>query len=349
MSTPQSETMMHALPRPGCPYRVTDLSISARSQPLSSQVLCALRFGGDSDSVDDDPRRILLPLLPLDEVSAVGELWLSAEPVQSGWVHDLGYAENGQIMMVQLQVPEAQLVRMENAVREVYRRLIRFISGAGYPHLLRVWNYLDRINQGEGDAERYQRFCAGRYRAMADTDGFEHQLPAASAIGSRDGSGLRLFALAARQPGLQVENPRQVSAFNYPRIYGARSPSFSRATWVPWADGVQLLVSGTASIVGHATVHAGDPQAQLRQAVANIETVRAHAVRSHLPGVDPVLLQLESCILYVRRESDWLGLQAMLPELFGSLPVRVLAGDICRRELLVEVEAMYRQTSELVC
>lgn len=335
---------MPRLLHPDCPYRMTDLSIDARSQPLSAQVLCALQFGGDS--VDDDPRRILLPLSPMDVTSTVGELWLSAVPVRSGWVRDFGYAENGQVMMVQLQLPEAQLSRMEDTVCEAYRRLIRFVSGAGYPHLLRVWNYLDRINQGDGDTERYRRFCAGRYRAMADTDGFEHQLPAASAIGSRDGSGLRLFALAARQPGLQVENPNQVSAFNYPRIYGAHSPSFSRATLVPWADGVQLLVSGTASIVGHATAHPEDPQAQLRQAVANIETVRGHAVRSRLPGVDPAHLQLESCILYVRREADLPGLQALLPELFGTLPVRVLAGDICRRELLIEVEAIYRQIPE---
>lgn len=341
MSTPRSETAMPRLVYPDCPYRITDLSIDARSQSLPARVLCALQFGGDR--ADDDPRRVLLPLSPLDAVSTVGELWLSTVPVRSGWVRDFGYAENGQVMMVQLQVPETQLNRMEEAVCEIYRRLIRFVSGAGYPHLLRVWNYLDRINQGDGDAERYRRFCAGRYRAMADTDGFEHQLPAASAIGSRDGGGLRLFVLAARQPGLQVENPNQVSAFNYPRIYGTRSPSFSRATLVPWADGVQLLVSGTASIVGHATTHPGDPQAQLRQAVANIETVRDHAIRSRLPGTDPAQLQLESCILYVRRETDLPGLQALLPELLGTQPVRVLAGDICRRALLIEIEAIYRQ------
>lgn len=342
----------HNQPAPGqewpqCPYRIDSLPPEALAQPLPSDALCAVQFGDAQDH--DDPRRIVLPLRPLGPRADAGELWRSALPVHSGRVRDLGYAENGQVMMVQMHLPESAMQPMEQAVCDAYRQLIRFLAGAGYPQLLRVWNYLSDINLGEGDAERYRRFCVGRHRALADTDGFEYQLPAASAIGSRDDSGLRLYALAGRQPGLQVENPRQVSAFRYPRIYGERSPSFSRATWVPWDDGAQLLVSGTASIVGHATVHPGDTLAQLQQAAANLETVRDHAMRSHCPGVDPASLQMESCVLYVRDDADLPALLPLLPALFGTVPLRVLAGDICRRELLVEVEAMYRLSVGAAC
>lgn len=326
---------------PACSYRVVRADTAQRGVPLDQRVLCTLQFGGAVD--ERDPRRLLVPLQPLIEDARLDEWWISSTPVRYGWDGEIGYSENGSVMLLQLHLPEACLESMEAAVCALYQRLIRYVEDSGYPHLLRVWNYLGDINRGAGDAERYRRFCTGRHRALEQTGTLNQPFPAATAIGSRGDDGLRLFALAARHPGQRVENPRQVSAFKYPRHYGPRSPSFSRATWAPWADGAQLLVSGTASIVGHATVHADDPRAQLQQAVANLETVRAQAVKTQLPDSDPSRLHLESCFVYVRRASDLPELQPLIAELFGGVSARVLGGDICRSELLVEVEAIYRQ------
>ena len=49
--------------------------------------------------------------------------------------------------------------------------------------------------------------------------------------------------------GTPVENPRQVSAYRYPREYGPQSPTFARAL-LPPSPRVPLLLSGTASIDG---------------------------------------------------------------------------------------------------
>lgn len=331
---------------PDCPYRVEPGVPAALPEPT----LCAWQFG-DASSIDGDSRRVRLPLRPLWAVntSVVGELWLGSAPLRHGWQGNLGYAGNEQMLMVQLHLPEAALSDFEGAVCAVYQRLLQFTAAAGHPHLLRVWNYLSSINDGDGDAERYRRFCAGRYRALAQMPGFELGLPAASAIGSRAGDGLRVFALAGPAPGLQVENPQQVSAFRYPRDYGERSPSFSRATLAPWRDGAQLLVSGTASILGHATVHAGDAAAQLRQALDNLEAVRDQALRTHLPALPPAQLPLASALVYLRHADDLPALQPLLARRLGGVPLRVLAGDICRRDLLVEVEAVYRQSPEAAC
>ena len=35
-----------------------------------------------------------------------------------------------------------------------------------YQHLLRIWNYLDDINSGDGDDERYRVFCSGRSEGL---------------------------------------------------------------------------------------------------------------------------------------------------------------------------------------
>ena len=245
--------------------------------------------------------------------------------------------------MLHLRLADAELPVLEDVVRGCYEELDEVVTSLGFPHLLRVWNYVSGINRGEGDAERYRQFCVGRFAAIARRRGFESQLSAASAIGSADG-GFTLLALAARRPGLQVENPRQVSAFRYPRIYGQRSPSFSRATLVPWADGAELLVSGTASIVGHASVHAGDPLAQLEQTAVNLEALRAQAQGRATGTGDELRPQFYT--LYLRHAEH---LQTLLPTIsqrFGDAPLQVLIGDICRRELLLEVEAIYRAVPE---
>ena len=92
-------------------------------------------------------------------------------------------------------------------------------------------------------------------RAFAD---FPQTLPAGTAVGTMSGP-LKIHFLAARQPGTHVENPRQVSAYEYPRVYGPCSPSFARATLRPSISGSHLLIAGTASVVGHVSEHIGDP------------------------------------------------------------------------------------------
>jgi chorismate lyase/3-hydroxybenzoate synthase len=305
---------------------------------LPAGTLCAFVYGAEAGR-SADARLLPVPLAALLG-SGSRDLWLSRGQVEHGWDGDLGYSGDGELLMLQLRIEEAELAPIEEAVYRVYRRIGDFIAARGYPELWRVWHYLGEINQGEGDAERYRQFCVGRYRALNDHPGFEMRLPAASAIGSR-GGGLTLIAMAGKRPGQQVENPRQVSAFRYPRVYGPRSPSFSRATLLPWADGARLLVSGTASIVGHATACAGDTVGQLRQTVSNLQALLAHAVQTYLPGRDAREFRAESYSVYLRREEDLPQVLPELGKLFGDTPLQLLAGDVCRRELLIEVEATY--------
>lgn len=321
---------------PRLPYRIEN--VGPANGPLPAGALFEFRFA--ATPADSDPRRVAVDL-PILAGGAGGELWLSRFPVQHGWEGDIGWAENGAMLMMQLRVDEPALGNMEEAVCEAYLRIAAFLQRRGYPELWRVWHYLGEINEGEGDAERYRRFCVGRYRAVAGNADFESRLPAATAIGTR-GGGLQLVVLAGKRAGWQVENPRQVSAFRYPRPYGQRSPSFSRATLLPWADGPHLLVSGTASIVGHATAFAGDVEAQLRQTHGNVQALLAHAVHTRLPGREAREFAAESYIVYLRDPADLPRVAATLEELFGDAPRRVVIGDICRRELLIEVEAAYR-------
>ena len=79
--------------------------------------------------------------------------------------------------------------------------------------------------------------------------------PRRSAI-SATHTGCRSICWPATRPAARVENPRQVSAWRYPRQYGRTPPSFARAMMLPAQDA--LAISGTAAVVGHASAHHDD-------------------------------------------------------------------------------------------
>lgn len=216
---------------------------------------------------------------------------------------------------------------LEEISRDVYRELIARVRDAGFPYFVRVWNFVGSINEVE-ERERYQLFCAGRHDAFVSA-GYHHDvdLPAASAVGM-PGRGLITYFLAAREPGEQVENPRQVAAYNYPPQYGAKSPSFSRAT--VWRD--LVFVSGTSSVLGHATVHEGDVDGQLDETLSNIEVVLGRTGRT--------LRDVTAAKTYVRNAADY---EAISARLAGVFPVNLyLEADICRQDLLLEIECVAR-------
>src|SRR5262249_30695489 len=126
-------------------------------------------------------------------------------------------------------------------------------------------------NEVDAGLERYRRFCRGRADAFEGWHGplFQSRLCASSAVGS-GGGGVRGWVLPRREPGLPREKPRPVSAHSYPPRSGPRSPSFARATRCPPEVGPWLLLSGTASIVGHRSVHPGDVRRQLDETLRNL-------------------------------------------------------------------------------
>lgn len=326
-----------------CPFRVTDAAPDRLAGGLDAHVLACLHYG-DGVAHVDDPRCVPIRLERIDD-AGVAELWISDEPVRIGESDGIRYAANRSVLFGWLHLPESELVEMERSVLRAYVRLDQFINGSGYPHWLRAWNYLAHINVGAGDEERYRRFSLGRYNATALKPGFEGKLPAATAIGTR-GEGLTICFLVGKHPAVQVENPRQVSAFRYPRQYGPRSPSFSRAVLQHWRDSSVLFVSGTASVVGHATLHPGDATRQLEETLANVEALLANAAR--LGDLPPAGFAPDAFKLYVRRPEFYEEVAAVVRErLMTQGPVAVLQGDICRTDLALEVEAVYRCRGDL--
>jgi enamine deaminase RidA (YjgF/YER057c/UK114 family) len=163
-------------------------------------------------------------------------------------------------------------------------------------------------------------------------------VPAASALGSPAGSPISIYFLAARRPPKMIENPRQTSAYHYPPKFGRHSPIFSRACVLSESAGTNLFVSGTASIVGHETIHQGDVAAQTRETMTNINALLGEANR--VVGSARYSLDGLKFKVYVRQPSDLGAIEeALSKSLQSSTPIVYLQADVCREDLLVEIEA----------
>jgi chorismate lyase / 3-hydroxybenzoate synthase len=225
------------------------------------------------------------------------------------------------------------------ATETAYREIFGVLKETEHRHLIRIWNYLPEINREADGDERYRHFNSARQLAFRNSgQAIMGSVPAASAVGSPAGSPISIYFLAARRQPKMIENPRQTSAYHYPLKFGRHSPMFSRACVLSESAGTNLFVSGTASIVGHETIHPGDVAAQTRETVANIDALLKEANR--VVGLPRYSLDGLKFKVYVRQPSD---LRAIEGALSGSLqsraPILYLQADVCREDLLVEIEA----------
>jgi enamine deaminase RidA (YjgF/YER057c/UK114 family) len=140
-----------------------------------------------------------------------------------------------------------------------------------------------------------------------------------------------------------IENPRQTSAYHYPPKFGRHSPTFSRACVLSESAGTNLFVSGTSSIVGHDSIHQGDVAAQTRETLANISALLDEANR--VMGSARYSLDQLKFKVYVRRPSDLDSIEAELAKsLRPTTSIVYLQADVCREDLLVEIEATGEST-----
>jgi chorismate lyase / 3-hydroxybenzoate synthase len=229
---------------------------------------------------------------------------------------------------------------LQRATEIAYQEIFDVLNETEHRHLIRIWNYLPEINAQAGGDERYRHFNSARQMAFRKSGrATMGTVPAACALGSPAGSPLSIYFLAARRPAKMIENPRQTSAYHYPRKFGRHSPIFSRAcVWGEPGRG-RLFVSGTASIVGHETIHRGDVVAQTRETMINIGALLEEANR--IVGSSHYSLNCLKLKVYVRQPSDLAAIEATLSELLNPAAAIVyLQADVCREDLLVEIEAV---------
>ena len=230
----------------------------------------------------------------------------------------------------------------ERCSAEVYSALAEVLAARPDRHPMRFWNHIPDIRRSnEQGTDRYMVFNAGRFAACSawfgSPDAFERLLPTASAVG-HDGTDLVVHVLAGDRPGRAVENPRQVPSYRYSRRFGPRPPCFARATAVRLADDAPttILVGGTASIRGEESMHVGRLGAQCDETFENLGAL----VRAAGGGG---LSDFEALRVYFVHDADRAAVEAMVAAAFPHLAgIEYVRADLCRPDLLVEIEGVAR-------
>ena len=290
-----------------------------------------------------------VPMPTLEMAGGLGstcEVWRADGEFHYGRHNELRFGHNQDVLFGVVQLSEAAFdanhhtTPLQLAAESAYQAIFDLTDKLKFPNILRFWNYLPDINGKSRGLERYRQFNAGRQ------DGFLERgrtvigsaVPAASAVGCGAGPLTVCFLAGRGRMPAAIENPRQVSAYHYPSDYGPRSPTFSRASVARVGNDDVLFISGTASIVGHRTLHPGDVVAQTRETITNLSALVAEANRvapwaRFAPGD-------LCCKVYVRHEKDVIAVHDELRRGLGeSARLVFLRADICRPDLLMEVEA----------
>jgi len=216
-----------------------------------------------------------------------------------------------------------------DVTHSIYQELLDVIYQSPHKNLIRIWNHIPQINSGDGDSENYKLFCTGRLKAFEQYQYDNLKFPAASAIGhSREN--MIVYALTTKNNPEHHANPRQVDAYEYPRQYGPSSPSFARATTLAVENQHLCFISGTASILGHSSVHQGDLSLQLYTTNDNILYLLKETGFSRN--------DIKTLRVYVRDWNDYNQCKKIVDELFPKTSTIYTHADICRSELMVEIE-----------
>ncbi|HEU0188677.1 MAG TPA: hypothetical protein VFQ97_01655 [Gallionella sp.] len=301
-------------------------------------VVCVVGFGSGRCMTLKSGFPVLWVDTPVSGADAVYEVWTSNKPVNRYRDKLIAGAGNEDIFFGCISVPFDSAKDLSETTQFVYSGIFDFLQLGTYPSLLRVWNYFPDINAVEAGIERYRSFSVGRHEAFVRYNRRVDDSPSACAVGSHGGP-LVIYFLASRFHGVQIENPRQTSAYNYPKLYGPRSPTFSRATLAFQGGAQTLFISGTASILGHATVHPSSVILQTRETLANIRAVIDQAIREgfKFAGFESGM----ALKVYVRHTEHMSVVQDIIREEWGVMQeVAVLQADICRTDLLLEIEAV---------
>lgn len=228
-------------------------------------------------------------------------------------------------------------------------------AGSSFEHVVRTWLYLGGITEPEGATSRYKELNRARadfYRgfqfggSIPIRNGVHSVYPASTGIGM-NGPNLVMSCLAFETKRndvflLPLENPQQTPAYAYKAHYSPQAPKFSRAMALVLGDYVTTWISGTASIVDSESRHANDVEAQTEQTIDNIEQLIAaeNFSRHGTDGAGAKLSDLAKIRVYLKHATDLEKCRAICERRFGPVPALYIVADICRPELLVEIEGV---------
>lgn len=206
--------------------------------------------------------------------------------------------------------------------------------------IVRQWNYIDHITAENDGIQNYQLFNDARSDFYAATN-WSNGYPAATGIGC-DTGGVTIVVYAVKDfkgADRPIDNPLQIPAHKYSGKVLASgketvrtTPKFERGRLL----GDVVFVSGTAAIKGENSEFSDDACVQAEEAIDVVE----HLVEPSNISKDSSGFRFDLIRVYVRRPQDMESVRNVFTTRFPNIPVHFLIADICRPELLLELEGI---------
>ena len=231
----------------------------------------------------------------------------------------------------------------------VFTRIEEILLRENFPinTIIRQWNYIEHICECDGENQHYQDFNDSRSHFYAKTD-WNSGYPAATGIGTEHG-GIMVEFIALEGEGLinvALNNPLQTAAHKYSQdvLLGAEdpcfkqrsTPKFERARVLGLPDRQTVYISGTAAIRGEASHIADDITEQTRMTMQNIDYLVSN---ENYPG-EGSSRTYEMLRIYVKYPCQMENARQYMTEHYPETMKIYICADICREELLVEIEGI---------
>ncbi len=220
-------------------------------------------------------------------------------------------------------------------------------------HIIRQWNYIENIAHVDRESDSHQNYqdfnnVRSRYYEKGD---FRNGYPAATGIGMDTGGVIINFVALSESEDVKVrpiQNPGQVDAHRYSEqvLQGEApakcTPKFERAKVISFNSNHYFYVSGTASILGEKTMHVGDVKKQTLTTIENIYRLFSRENQDRL-GIhfDISEIRFSHLRVYVKHQKDIPLVRRICQEKLNSSSMLFLESDVCREELLVEIEGVF--------
>lgn len=225
---------------------------------------------------------------------------------------------------------------------DIFATISHILDEAGFAinDIYRQWNYIEGITVIKGGNQNYQEFNDARSRFYSQAT-WQGGYPSATGIGvGCGGVMIELYAHKGEAGSLPLDNPMQVSAHKYSQnvLTGnvtvnfdhRTTPKFERARIM----GDTIYISGTAAIKGEDSLTTADIITQ---------TEATMSIMNNLVAKENIPLQCNgSCYdhlrIYVKQEGDIPAVVDFMEEHYPTPQKHYLVSDICRPELLIEIE-----------
>lgn len=272
------------------------------------------------------------------------EVWKDNKNFKISKEKNLTIFESEDSAFFKLSFKETKNSNLEDIAYIAYQSLFQSLKKKDL-NLVRIWNYVPKVLDKQGNLERYQRFNIGRrsiWQKMGPKSYSGRLLfPATTMVGCL-GNRVIIEVFASKYPVSYMQNPLQKPAEKYSKKWGPKPPSFSRGALFFHPLGIKLFVSGTASIVGEENVHVGNPKRQTIQTLKNIK-VLISAKNCYQYGYKKgfPLDDFDQIRVYIKNPQDFRIIKETVEHILGKQKqIIYLQEDISRNELLVEIEGI---------